>query len=98
LIDAWVMAPPSEPERRDFWEICEDRYQVPLRHPDFATAGLTLARKDWWSNAGRRISRSARPQRPSYRDAWRFNAQNRGKPNTYSAAPSTVQAREGCRV
>jgi len=23
-----AMAPMSEPERRDFWEICEDRYQV----------------------------------------------------------------------
>ena len=28
LIDDWAMAPLSEPERRDFWEICEDRYQV----------------------------------------------------------------------
>jgi DNA replication protein DnaC len=28
LIDDWDMAPLSEPERRDFWEICEDRYQV----------------------------------------------------------------------
>jgi len=28
VIDDWVMAPSSEPERRDFWEICEDRYQV----------------------------------------------------------------------
>ena len=27
-IDDWVMAPLSESERRDFWEICEDRYQV----------------------------------------------------------------------
>jgi len=27
VIDAWA-APLSEPERRDFWEICEDRYQV----------------------------------------------------------------------
>jgi DNA replication protein DnaC len=27
-IDDWAMAPLSEPERRDFWEICEDRYQV----------------------------------------------------------------------
>lgn len=27
-IDDWAMAPPSEPERRGFWEICEDRYQV----------------------------------------------------------------------
>ena len=28
VIDDWVMAPLSEPERRDFWEICEDRYQT----------------------------------------------------------------------
>ena len=27
-IDDWAMAPLSEPERRDFWEICEDRYQT----------------------------------------------------------------------
>jgi DNA replication protein DnaC len=28
VIGDWAMAPLSEPERRDFWEICEDRYQV----------------------------------------------------------------------
>ena len=28
VIDDWAMAPLSEPERRDSWEICEDRYQV----------------------------------------------------------------------
>jgi DNA replication protein DnaC len=28
VIDDWAMAPLSEPERRDFWAICEDRYQV----------------------------------------------------------------------
>jgi len=28
VIDDCAMAPLSEPERRDFWEICEDRYQV----------------------------------------------------------------------
>ena len=28
VIDDWAMAPLSEPERRDIWEICEDRYQV----------------------------------------------------------------------
>lgn len=28
VIDDWVMAPLSELERRDFWEICEDRYQT----------------------------------------------------------------------
>ena len=28
VIDDWAMAPLTEPERRDLWEICEDRYQV----------------------------------------------------------------------
>jgi DNA replication protein DnaC len=28
VIDDWAMAPLPEPGRRDFWEICEDRYQV----------------------------------------------------------------------
>ncbi len=28
IIDDWAMAPLSETERRDFWEICEDRYQT----------------------------------------------------------------------
>lgn len=28
VIDDWAMAPLTEPERRDFWEICEERYQV----------------------------------------------------------------------
>jgi hypothetical protein len=28
VIDDWAMAPLSEPDRRDVWEICKDRYQV----------------------------------------------------------------------
>lgn len=28
VVDDWAMAPLGEPERRDFWEICEDRYQT----------------------------------------------------------------------
>jgi len=28
VIDDWAMAPLSEPERWDFWETREDRYQV----------------------------------------------------------------------
>jgi DNA replication protein DnaC len=28
VIDDWAMAPLSESERRDIWEICEDRYQA----------------------------------------------------------------------
>jgi DNA replication protein DnaC len=27
VVDDWAMAPLTEHERRDFWEICEDRYQ-----------------------------------------------------------------------
>ena len=28
VIDDWAMAPMADTERRDFWEICEDRYQT----------------------------------------------------------------------
>ena len=28
VLDDWAMAPLTETERRDFWEICEDRYQT----------------------------------------------------------------------
>lgn len=28
VVDDWAMAPLSETERRDFWEICQDRYQT----------------------------------------------------------------------
>lgn len=28
VIDDWAMAPLSEPERREIWEICEDRFQT----------------------------------------------------------------------
>jgi DNA replication protein DnaC len=28
VVDDWVMNPLGETERRDFWEICEDRYQT----------------------------------------------------------------------
>ena len=28
VIDDWALAPLSESERRDSWEICEDRYQT----------------------------------------------------------------------
>jgi DNA replication protein DnaC len=27
-VDDWAMAPMQESERRDFWEICEERYQA----------------------------------------------------------------------
>jgi hypothetical protein len=36
------MASLSEPERRDFWEICEDRYQV---HSTILASQLPVS---WW--------------------------------------------------
>jgi hypothetical protein len=28
IVDDWAMAPMQETERRDFWEICDERYQM----------------------------------------------------------------------
>ena len=47
VIDDWAMAPLSEPERRDFWEICEDRYQV---RSTVLTSQLPVAR--WHERIG----------------------------------------------
>jgi DNA replication protein DnaC len=44
VIDDWAMTQLSEPERRDFWKICEDRYQVRSTDPNIATAGIAVAR------------------------------------------------------
>ena len=81
MIDDWVMAPLSEPERRDFWEICEDRYQV---RSTILTSQLPVSR--WHEQVGDptlaegildRLVHNAAP----HRDAWGFNAKNRGKQN-----------------
>ena len=47
VIDDWAMGPLSEPERRDFWEICEDRYQV---RSTILTSQLPVAR--WHEQIG----------------------------------------------
>ena len=47
VIDDWVMAPLSEAERRDFWEICEDRYQT---RSTILTAQLPVTR--WHEQIG----------------------------------------------
>src|SRR5689334_814058 len=47
VIDDWAMAPLSETERRDFWEICEDRYQV---RSTILTSQLPVAR--WHEQIG----------------------------------------------
>ena len=46
VIDDWSMAPLSEPERRDFREICEDGCQARLTILTSQLPGLTLARTD----------------------------------------------------
>jgi DNA replication protein DnaC len=47
VIDDWAMAPLSETERRDFWEICEDRYQT---RSTVLTSQLPVAR--WHEQVG----------------------------------------------
>ena len=38
VVDDWAMASLGENERRDFWEICEDRYQTRFHTADLAVA------------------------------------------------------------
>lgn len=47
VIDDWAMAPLAESERRDFWEICEDRYQ---RRSTVLTSQLPISR--WHEQIG----------------------------------------------
>ena len=47
VIDDWAMAPLAESERRDFWEICEDRYQA---RSTVLTSQLPLSR--WHEQIG----------------------------------------------
>jgi DNA replication protein DnaC len=47
VVDDWAMAPLSETERRDFWEICEDRYQ---RRSTILASQLPVAR--WHEQIG----------------------------------------------
>jgi hypothetical protein len=79
LVDDWAMALLSEPERRDFWEICEDRYQV---RSTILTSQLPVSR--WRGQIGDPtladgIPRPPGAQCPSHRDAGRFNAQESRK-------------------
>ena len=47
VVDDWAMAPLTETERRDFWEICEDRYQT---RSTILTSQLPVAR--WHEQIG----------------------------------------------
>ena len=47
VVDDWAMAPLAETERRDFWEICEDRYQT---RSTILTSQLPVAR--WHEQIG----------------------------------------------
>lgn len=47
VIDDWAMAPLAETERRDLWEICEDRYQA---RSTILTSQLPVAR--WHEQIG----------------------------------------------
>src|SRR5580693_8901494 len=82
VIDDWVMAPLSEPERRDFWEICEDRYQV---RSTILTSQLPVSR--WHEQVGDPTLADGildRLVHNAHRIEMRGDSmrKNRGKPNT----------------
>jgi DNA replication protein DnaC len=82
VIDDWVMAPLSEPERRDFWEICEDRYQV---RSTVLTSQLPVSR--WHEQIGDPTLADGildRLVHNAHRIEMRGDSmrKNRGKPNT----------------
>jgi DNA replication protein DnaC len=87
VIDDWAMAPLSEPERRDFWEICEDRYQV---RSTILTSQLPVAR--WNEQIGDPTLADGildRLVHNAHRIEMRGDSmrKNRGKADTYSAQP-----------
>jgi DNA replication protein DnaC len=47
VVDDWAMAPFDESERRDFWEICEERYQA---HSTILTSQLPVSQ--WHEQIG----------------------------------------------
>ena len=47
VIDDWAMTPLQESERRDFWEICEERYQA---HSTILTSQVPVA--NWHEQIG----------------------------------------------
>ena len=47
VVDDWAMAPLAEAERRDFWEICEERYQ---RHSTVLTSQFPITQ--WHEQIG----------------------------------------------
>ena len=47
VVDDWAMAPLNESERRDFWEICEERYQ---EHSTILTSQLPVSQ--WHEQIG----------------------------------------------
>ena len=82
VLDDFAMAPLKDSERRDFLEICDDRYQ---RRSMILTSQMPIAH--WHEQIGdpthrRQHSRPAGPQCLSHRTQWRIDAQKtRRKPD-----------------
>jgi DNA replication protein DnaC len=81
VIDDWAMAPLAEVDRRDFWEICEDRYQS---RSTVLTSQLPVAR--WHEQIGDPTAADGildRLVHNAHRIEMRGDSmrKNRGKPN-----------------
>jgi hypothetical protein len=79
VIDDWAMAPLSDAERRDFLEICDDRYQT---RSTILTSQAPVA--NWHAQIGDPTAAdnpgSSGPQRPSHRIEGRVDAQKARRP------------------
>src|SRR6202166_2833216 len=92
VIDDWAMAPLLEPERRDFWEICEDRYQI---RSLILTSQLPVAR--WHEQIGDRTVADGILDRfvhNAHRIEMRGDSmrKNRGKPGVVDVSQTECEA------
>ena len=81
VIDDWAMAPLNETERREVWEICEDRYQT---RSTILTSQLPVSR--WHEQIGD----------PTIADELRSGLSRLTIPNTYFTITTSASLRSDC--
>ena len=75
LVDDWAMAPLADSERRDFLEICDDRYSDTLHDSHQSGAGRSMARSNRGSHHRRQHPGPSGPQCSPHRTPGRFDAE-----------------------
>ena len=80
VVDDFAMAPLAEQERRDFLEICDDRYSRRSTILTVTAAGRQMARADRRSHDRRQHSRPDGAQRLPHRTQRRIDEEEEGRP------------------